>query len=59
MKEVLFDRMGDESVHMFGHIHGCGGVVKEMGPGSLIDGEGPRTIFSNAACSKNVFEIRS
>lgn len=57
MVEELEERMPVTGIHCFGHIHGCGGVVKEIGPGSIIGGEGPRRIFSNAACHVNVIEV--
>ncbi len=57
MLEELEARMGVRGIHCFGHIHGCGGVVKEMGPGSIIGGTGPLRIYSNAACHTNVIEV--
>lgn len=57
MKEELFNKMGSVAVHCFGHIHGCGGLTKELGEGAIIGGEGPYTIFSNAACNFNEFEV--
>jgi Icc-related predicted phosphoesterase len=57
MQHALEARMGTRGVHCFGHIHGCGGVVKETGPGSVIGGEGHLHVFSNAACHVNVIEV--
>lgn len=57
MLEELEARMSLMGIHCFGHIHGCGGVVKETGPGSIIGGEGPRRVFSNAACHVNTIEV--
>lgn len=57
MLEELESRMPLTAVHCFGHIHGCGGVIKETGPGSIIGGEGPRRVYSNAACHVNVIEV--
>lgn len=57
MLEELESRMPLTAIHCFGHIHGCGGVIKETGPGSIIGGEGPRRVYSNAACHINVIEV--
>lgn len=53
MKEELIKKMGPAAVHCFGHIHGSGGMKKELGEGAVIGGEGPYTVFSNAACTFN------
>lgn len=51
MSGVVFNRMKPNGVHMFGHIHGSGGLLKEEGP------EEHRLTFSNASTKVNVIEV--
>ena len=57
MRELMSLKMGDRGLHCFGHIHGCGGSVKEFGPGQFLGMEGHLHVYSNAACHHNVIEI--
>lgn len=57
MHEVMESKMGDRGVHCFGHIHGCGGIVKEFGPGQIIGATGYLHTYSNAACHTNLIDL--
>jgi Icc-related predicted phosphoesterase len=57
MREALVGKMGDRGLHCFGHIHGCGGIVKGFGPGQFVGSDGPCHTFSNAACHVNEMDI--
>lgn len=57
MLGVIRGKMKSLGLHCFGHIHERGGVVKEIGGGSIIGGDGPRHVFSNAACNVNVIDL--
>ncbi len=58
MREALIARMGSRGgLHCFGHIHGCGGMIEEFGPGRIIGAAGPVYRFSNAACGFHTVEL--
>jgi len=57
MKDELFSKMPPVALHCFGHIHGSGRRTAALGGGSLVGGEGPCAVFSNAACGFNVIDI--
>ena len=57
MADMLMKKMPERGLHCFGHIHECGGQVKEFGSGRIIGTEGPIYTFSNAACTYNVIEL--
>lgn len=57
MSESLGKKMGHRGLHCFGHVHGCGGMLKETGPGQFDGLAGHMHVYSNAACNINMIEI--
>lgn len=58
MTDKISKKMGMMGLHCFGHIHGCGGLVKVLGEGQFIGAERAEFhAFSNAAATINVIDM--